>query len=218
MAVCMKLWQLEALLQQLDGFDRPKVTLEQYVTPPHIAAHLLHTAQASFGDLAGRSVADLGCGPAVLAAGAAALGAGAVLAVDIDADALAVARANLDDAGLTAVELLHADVAHVVDTWRGRVDTVLTNPPFGTKRNAGADMLFLQAGLRLADTAVYSLHKRSTRRHVARQAADWGARATVVAELRYDLPSTYRFHKRASVDIEVDLWRSCPQAAADVDR
>ena len=25
--------------------------------------------------------------------------------------------------------------------------------------------------------------------------------------MRYDLPKSYRFHKKASVDIEVDLWR-----------
>jgi len=216
MSVCMKLWQLESLLQQLEGFERPKVTLEQYVTPPHIAAHLLHTAQARYGDLAGRAVADLGCGPGVLAAGAAALGAGSVLAVDIDEEALAVARANLEDAGLTSVDLVLGDVTRLA--WRGRVDTVLTNPPFGTKRNAGADMAFLQAALRLASGAVYSLHKRSTRRHVGRQAQEWGAEAEVVAELRYDLPSSYRFHKRASVDIEVDLWRTCPGGTLLVDR
>ena len=29
----------------------------------------------------------------------------------------------------------------------------------------------------------------------------------VLAELRYDLPSTYKFHKKASVDIEVDFIR-----------
>ncbi|XP_043223196.1 rRNA N6-adenosine-methyltransferase METTL5-like [Amphibalanus amphitrite] len=210
MAVCMKLWQLESLLQQLDGFERPKVKLEQYVTPAHIAACLLHTAQASFGDIAGRAVADLGCGPGVLAAGAAALGAGSVLAVDIDEDALATARANLEEAELPAVDLLQADVQEVAQLWRQPVDTVITNPPFGTKRNAGADMRFLQAALELAGSAVYSLHKRSTRRHVQRQSELWAARATVVAELRYDLPSTYGFHRRASVDIEVDLWRTVP--------
>ena len=31
--------------------------------------------------------------------------------------------------------------------------------------------------------------------------------ADVLAELRYDLPATMRFHKQKSVDIEVDLWR-----------
>lgn len=31
--------------------------------------------------------------------------------------------------------------------------------------------------------------------------------AEVLAQLRYDLPPTYKFHKQKSRDIEVDLWR-----------
>lgn len=42
-------------------------------------------------------------------------------------------------------------------------DTVIMNPPFGTKNNAGIDMEFLEVAVRLAKTAVYSLHKTSTR-------------------------------------------------------
>lgn len=34
-----------------------------------------------------------------------------------------------------------------------------------------------------------------------------GIRAEVIAELRYNLESTYKFHKKATVDIEVDCWR-----------
>lgn len=42
------------------------------------------------------------------------------------------------------------------------VDTVIMNPPFGT-RNKGIDTVFLKAALNLASHAVYSLHKSSTR-------------------------------------------------------
>jgi predicted RNA methylase len=34
---------------------------------------------------------------------------------------------------------------------------------------------------------------------------DW--RAQVLAQLRYDLPASYAFHRAASKDVEVDLWR-----------
>lgn len=86
----MKLRQLESHLEEVEVFARPKIFLEQYPTRPHIAAALLHTAEASFGDLEGRSVADLGCGCGVLSLGAAMLGAGAVTGFDVDADALEV--------------------------------------------------------------------------------------------------------------------------------
>ena len=29
----------------------------------------------------------------------------------------------------------------------------------------------------------------------------------VLAQLRYDLPASYAFHRAASKDVEVDLWR-----------
>jgi len=33
----MKLKELESCLQQVDGFEEPKILLEQYPTSPHIA-------------------------------------------------------------------------------------------------------------------------------------------------------------------------------------
>merc|ERR1719219_3326315 len=83
-----------------------------------------------------------------------------------------------------------------------RFDTVIMNPPFGTKHNKGIDMNFVKQGLKLARNAVYSLHKTSTRSHVLRKAQeDWNVEAKVIAELRYDLPATYKHHKKQSVDI-----------------
>lgn len=84
--------------------------------------------------------------------------------------------------------------------WRRlRCDTVIMNPPFGTRRK-GADVDFLRAATRLVaggGGAVYSLHKSSTRAHLQKVALkELGCtEAQVLAELRYDLPATYKFHK-----------------------
>ena len=43
--------------------------------------------------------------------------------------------------------------------------------------------------------------------HIEKKAAEWGVTMEVMAQLRFDLPATYRFHKQKSVDIEVDLIR-----------
>ncbi|XP_065353326.1 rRNA N6-adenosine-methyltransferase METTL5 [Cloeon dipterum] len=203
----MKLRKLEELLQQLDGFEKPKVLLEQYATSPHVAACMLHTAEESFGDLDGKVVADLGMGCGTLAIGAALQGARVCYGFEIDQEAINIAKQNLEETEI-AVEIIRGDVeAGLGSRWEKSVDTVLMNPPFGTKKNKGADMTFLQEGLRLATRAVYSLHKTSTRQHVLSKAKQWGVEAKVVAELRYDLPATYRFHKKQSVDIEVDFFR-----------
>jgi len=67
--------------------------------------------------------------------------------------------------------------------FQNRVDTVVMNPPFGTKHNKGLDMKFLQTGLEMASRAVYSLHKSSTRDHVLSKAKEWGAEARYVQSI-----------------------------------
>lgn len=96
------------------------------------------------------------------------------------------------------------------------VDTVLTNPPFGTKHNAGIDVQFLRTATRLARRSVYSFHKTSTRDYLLKKIAEWGMEATVVAEMKFEIPNTYKFHQKKSVDVEVDLLRvSIPQREQD---
>ena len=56
--------------------------------------------------------------------------------------------------------------------------------------------------------AVYSLHKTATREHIVKKAdSEWNVKVEVLAQLRYDLPATYKHHKKSSVDIDVDLLR-----------
>lgn len=43
--------------------------------------------------------------------------------------------------------------------------------------------------------------------HLLKKAQQWGVDVVVLAQLRFDIPATYKFHKRESVDVEVDLIR-----------
>ena len=177
---------------------------------PHIAACMLHTMQSSFGDLDGKLVADLGCGCGVLSIGSAMLGAQFVVGIDLDPDALETFTENVSGFEMDNVDMVNADVTSkdCLSQMCKKFDTVVMNPPFGTKHNKGIDMAFVKQGLNLARTAVYSLHKTSTRAHILKKASeDWGVEAKVIAELRYDLPASYKHHKKASVDIEVDFIR-----------
>jgi len=203
----MKLKQLEQHLQTIEGFENPKILLEQYPTRPHIAACMLQTIHETFDDIENKMIADLGCGCGVLSIGSVMLGAGSVTGFDVDQDALEQFQENIADFEMDNIELVNADVVALEDRFIGKYDTVIMNPPFGTKHNKGLDIKFLEAGLRLSSKSVYSLHKTSTRDHILKKAKDWGVTAQVIAELRYDLPNTYKHHKKSSVDIHVDFIR-----------
>lgn len=196
----MKLKELESYLQQVDTFEAPKILLEQYPTSPHIAACMLYTIHSTFDDIKGKLVADLGCGCGVLSIGAAMLEAGLCVGLDIDSDALEVFRRNAEEFEMSNIDLVQCDLCAVeAEAYATKFDTVIMNPPFGTKHNKGMDMKFLRTALTMAKTSVYSLHKTSTREHIQKKAHDWGVKMEVVAELRYDLPASYRFHKKKSV-------------------
>ncbi|KAJ0180687.1 hypothetical protein K1T71_004091 [Dendrolimus kikuchii] len=208
MSAVIKLKTLQGHLQDLNGFTKPKVQFEQYETPAHIAAVALYTIQTQYGSLQDKLVLDAGCGPGILSIGAVMMGAASVTAIDIDRDALEVLQENIDDLDINNIDTLLCDfLDEKTCRWENYFDTVLMNPPFGTKNNTGIDMRFLQMGLRCTCNSVYSLHKSTTRSHIEKKIKEWGVKGNVIAELRYDLPATYKFHRKQSQDIAVDLWR-----------
>lgn len=58
-------------------------------------------------------------------------------------------------------------------------DTVIMNPPFGTKRK-GVDVVFLRAAFAISRGTVYSLHKSSTRAHIQKIAERCGTACCVL--------------------------------------
>lgn len=180
--------QLEYFLQDLDGFEAPKVKLEQYITPPHIAAVVLNEIHCVNDDIENKFIADLGCGSGMLTLGSIFCGARMVFGFDIDRAALDCALKNIgqmfgesdndqDDVAEIAYRncdkfnFIQANIASTGcdkfwDLWYKKFDTVIMNPPFGTKQNKGLDIAFLKRAVGLATGSVYSMHKTSTR-HVS---------------------------------------------------
>lgn len=205
----MKLKQLEVELQKIEPFLNPKIEFEQYPTTAHLAAHMLFTAD-SFEDIEGKTVLDLGVGCGMLLIGSIMMGAGANIGIDIDTEALEQTRSNLDDVGAEC-KLIQGNVQELLAKNDEEIlhliaDTVIMNPPFGTKTK-GADMDFLRFAARVAKNAIYTLHKTSTRDHVLRVGESLGLKGRVIAELEYDLPNTYKFHKKKNFAIQVDFIR-----------
>lgn len=147
-----------------------------------------------------------------------------VLSIDVDPDALAIAKENIESLEMEEeVELRLGQIGTTVTSEKGAAplpaetippftsatlgdrtfDTVIMNPPFGTF-NKGIDMVFLETAcqvrlpfatiavarlmqtrsLQIAQTAVYSLNKTSTRDFILKKAKSFGFEGTVIAEMR----------------------------------
>uniref|UniRef100_A0A915HZ37 Methyltransferase-like protein 5 n=1 Tax=Romanomermis culicivorax TaxID=13658 RepID=A0A915HZ37_ROMCU len=170
---------------------------------------ILYTIHSDFDDIEKKIIGDLGCGCGTFLAGCSALRASHGIGFDIDEDALAVSATNLRDLELDpSTSLLRCDATTSFLTPNCKLDVVITNPPFGTKNNQGIDMKFVKFASSIAREAIYSLHKTSTREFIMKKACqELKLDAEIIAELKFDLPKTMKFHSRNVVDIDVDLIR-----------
>ncbi len=198
----MKKRQLEILLERVQGFSRPDVRREQYLTPAPIAAELLHFAHMR-GDLSG-TVYDLGCGTGILAIGVKLLGAERVIGVDSDLGALRIARVNAKNLGVD-VGFICCDVRSFTTRVQEDVSpTVLMNPPFGAQIK-GSDRPFLQKALEIGKT-VYSLHNAGSMGFISKYIQPYGIITDCIG-VEFPMKRTFGFHKKDIELVNVELYR-----------
>jgi len=195
---------LETRLGVVSGFDEPRAALEQYPTPPALAAHVIHLADVR-GDVEARTVIDLGSGTGMLALGAALRGPARVIGVEIDRSALATAVGNRARVGAAApVHWVRSDATRL-PLRIPEPTTVVMNPPFGAQDgNRGADRGFLATAAEIA-TVSYSVHNAGSRSFVEAFAADNGGEVTdaYAADLAIDRQFDHHDADRAEIDAEV---------------
>jgi putative methylase len=191
---------LEIALQGIAPHARPKVKLEQYTTPASLAADLLFRACYTYEDIRDRAVVDLGTGTGRLAIGAAILGANPVVGVDLDAESLNAALCNSK-----RMRQKISWVAGDIESIRNSFDTVIMNPPFGTKQEH-ADIRFLRVALNIGKV-IYSIHKSTTHSFIARWLKDLETEFEVVMTTKMAIPHQYEFHHKRSHLVDVDVLR-----------
>lgn len=163
---------------------------------------MLFTAAYVFDDIEGKLVADLGCGTGRLGIGALILGSRSLVGVDIDPVAISVAAENAVAAGVSRrCYWVAGDIASI----RGSFDTVLMNPPFGTRRRH-QDARFLAEALALAGS-IYSMHKSSTRRFIMDFVRRRGGRVSWIFQVSLEIPRMFSFHERSRMIVDIDLYR-----------
>jgi len=246
----MKLKELESHLSNVENFTNAKEYLEQYMTTPHLgnflfliidfyihlfsflAARMIYTAQTQYDDIENHSLIDLGIGTGMLSIASCLLDAEHIFGFDCDPDALTLCQTNIHEFEFQSqIDLIQADLRRIrlpIDSNRILADTIIMNPPFGTKPFStskddqdefcvtGIDMHFLQHARQLARHSIYSLHKTSTRDHIYKKAKDWNMKMDVLAVLQFDIAKLEkkRAHRKTSTasnaslkSIEVDFIR-----------
>ncbi len=191
--------QLEIQLAKLKILQTPKLELEQYPVSSDVAAGLLYMAGFEHRDLRGHTI-DLGTGTGRLAIGAAIMGCTKVVGVDIDEIAIALARENAVGAGVQ-VKWLVSDI----DKLEGRFDTVIMNPPYGT-RSPHRDVRFLERAFELAPVS-YSIHKSSTRKFLKSFIAKRNRKVDGLRSMSLNIPHLLPFHHKKWENVQVDLYR-----------
>ncbi len=191
---------LAIALSALEGFKISKVSVEQYMTDSEVAATVLWDAYMK-GDIDGKMIADLGSGTGVLGIGALMLGA-KVYFVESESSAMETCKKNVEKVqSESSAEFVLGDVADFEE----KVDTVIMNPPFGTK-SEHADRKFLEKAFEISNV-VYSFHKTSTKSFVEAIAKDNNFEIKQVIDMDYPLKATMNFHKKRIERIKVSVFR-----------
>lgn len=197
--------KLAVLLSRLKGFNQPKPLMEQYIIPSEVAATVLWN-MLLFGDIEGKSIADLGAGTGILGLGAAILGARKVHLIEIDKDALAIARENAlflqEEAGVPLP--ITFEECHI-ENFTTQVDVVIQNPPFGVQKKH-ADRLFLEKAFSIANV-VYSFHKEESGQFLTTFASEHNFVITHHWASSWSLPATMAHHTKRKHPINVGTWR-----------
>ncbi|MEX2682400.1 MAG: METTL5 family protein [Candidatus Sigynarchaeota archaeon] len=209
--------QLTGIIEQMKTFDAAsaKVELEQYATDAIAAVELVFIAGFVHDDLHGRLVIDLGTGTGRLAISALCMGAWRAVGLEIDLDALLLARENARAFGLDRrLDLVLGDVIAGSTLLRPQLSgvTLIMNPPFGVQVK-GADARFLRAAMVIPGVdVIYSIHLKNekNRTFLRNFVKDGGWDVVELHQTTMFLPRLYEFHEKRRKEIEVDIYRILP--------
>ncbi len=201
----MKKKDLAILLSKFKLFDKPSSSLEQYTTDAEMAADALWFIHMNDG-FKGRLVADFGCGNGIIGLGALALNAKKVFFVDVDKNAITLAKQNLKllENGL-GKKFKAVFVNKDVGLFSDKVDIVVQNPPFGIQK-PHADRLFLSKAISVSPL-IYSFHKLESDSFIAKFSSDNSFIAKRCLVFDFPIRMTMPFHRKRFHKFKVGFWR-----------
>ncbi|RLF65789.1 MAG: RNA methyltransferase [Thermoplasmata archaeon] len=191
---------LEIIVERIPRHPNPKYLLEQYTTPGRIVAEVVHMAKV-LGDLDGSIVVDLGCGTGRFAIASALYGASYSVGVDVDIEALLVARKYSKILDVNS-DFILSDVKLL----RIRGDVVMQNPPFGS-RIRHMDRIFLEKAMETANI-IYTIHDFYSRDYVVSFLERKGFKVTHIIKDLFEIPNQFAFHRSRIRRVKVCIIRA----------
>jgi putative methylase len=201
---------LEINLTSFDlEFKTPKVELEQYPTPPRVAANLIHRA-TMLNDIENKNIVDICAGTGILGIAALLSGAKSVTFIELDNDIIDILQKNLNKIDTYAnitYEIVNQDaIEYKVSE---KYDTAIMNPPFGIQQKSKKDTLFLKKAIELAKT-VYSIHdgSKANIEYLPGFLKKINAQSIEYYLDEFPLSKTYNFHKQNKKVNQVMILKS----------
>lgn len=155
----MRRKDLEITLQRnVQSFENPKIELEQYQTPPRVAANLVFRA-FELGDIVDKSIVDACAGTGILGIAARLMGANDITSVEVDKDLIDVMNKNFSLLDIASIAI----TSDIFDWEPDKIfDTALVNPPFGINRmqRKFKDMDFIRK-IKEFSKVIWSIHDGS---------------------------------------------------------
>ncbi|MGA0276362.1 MAG: METTL5 family protein [Candidatus Kariarchaeum pelagius] len=196
--------QLEIELSKIiDDFKEPKIKFEQYMTPPEIAAFMIHYAWMK-GEIENKKIIDIGAGTGMLGIGAAFLG-GNVTMIEIDKDAYEILKNNVAKTD-HEIRLINKNIFDF--DFDEKYDTALINPPFGIK-SKNKDMDFIVKASKISKH-IFSIHDGSESNINNIKSLFEKNNLEIIESLIMDfsLKSTYPWHEEKNKILKVLLLHS----------
>lgn len=196
--------QLEIELSKIiDDFKEPKIKFEQYMTPPEIAAFMIHYAWMK-GEIENKKIIDIGAGTGMLGIGAAFLG-GNVTMIEIDKDAYEILKNNVAKTD-HEIRLINKNIFDF--DFDEEYDTALINPPFGIK-SKNKDMDFIVKASKISKH-IFSIHdgSESNKNNIKSLFEKHNLKIIESLIMDFSLKSTYPWHEEKNKILKVMLLYS----------
>lgn len=189
---------LAKILSKLSKLNIKNVKYEQYETDPEIASFAIWFAYLN-NDIANKTIADLGAGNGILGIGCALLNAKLVYFVEKDDNAVKILKENIKLMNINNCIIKKIDI----NDFNLKVDTVIENPPFGTKIKHH-DILFLEKAMDIS-SVIYSFHKSNTINYIKDFCNRKGFDIVFEKKFKFPIKHSFSFHKKPIKYVDVSF-------------